>query len=243
MAGVKAVGKTVAVIGSGISGLSSAYYIKRIAEEAHISIKVTVLEKDSAIGGKLRTESANGFTIECGPDSILASGAPAMDLFKELGLDGKLITQSTENRGTYILSGGTPMKLPEGMNGMLPTRLMPMLTTPLISVRGKLRAAMEPFVPRSKAEDESIAAFVQRRFGSEVYDVIAEPMCGVIYAVNPENASIRRTLPYLSRLEKEHRSILVHGLSARKGRGSGAAAPPVGERKCAIYPTVKSIDP
>ena len=210
--------KTVVVAGAGISGLATAYYIRNNAAKAGLEVRVLVIEKDARIGGKLGTDKGNGFIVEMGPDSVFASDQQMLQLFRDLGLEGRIIHQSTENQGTYILKRGAMHKLPEGMAGMLPTKLLPLLATPLISPQGKLRAALEVFVPRSIKYDESIASFVRRRFGGEVYDAIAEPLCGVVYAVNPEHASVHRTLPYLARIEAERRSVLLAGLASKKGR-------------------------
>lgn len=215
--------RTVAVIGGGVSGLAAAYYIRKLAAARNLDVRVLVFEKEKRAGGKVRTHRRGGFVIEAGPDSVMTANSNLMELCAELGLTDRMIGQRAENQGVYIFSRGALEKLPEGSGAMLPTRVMPMLTTGLISFPGKIRASAEILLPKSTVHgEESVAAFVTRRFGREIYERIAEPLCAVIYAVDPEKASLKRTLPYLARMEAEHSSILKASLAMRKRPGNAS---------------------
>ncbi len=52
---------------------------------------------------------------------------------------------------------------------MVPTKIRPVLTSPLFSARTKLKIASEWLHPPHKAEaDESVASFIERHYGREM---------------------------------------------------------------------------
>jgi protoporphyrinogen/coproporphyrinogen III oxidase len=208
--------KRVAIVGSGISALASAVALKQKG------IDFAVFEKDPAIGGKLLTERIDGLTVEGGPDSFLPEKYWTVDLIKRVGLEEQLLCSNDEYKGTYIYSRGRLHRLPEGVMLMVPTMIMPLLRSSLISLPGKLRMGMDLFVPRSRdGSDESLAHFVTRRLGKECLDKIAEPLVAGIHTSNPDNMSVRAIFPRFLEMEQKHGSLIKGMAKAMKGSPSG----------------------
>ena len=203
----------VAVAGGGISGLAAAYELQA-RRVPHV-----LLERSSRLGGVIRTEQVDGFTIDGGPDALLVQKPAAIELCEELGLAGRLVP-TREPRTAFVLRGGRLHALPDASVLGIPTRLLPLVTSGLLSARGRLRMALERLVPGRPAGggDESIASFFGRRFGREVVDYIAEPLLAGIHAGDVERLSVRALFPRLLEAEARHGSI-IRGLgSLRDGR-------------------------
>jgi len=200
----------VAVIGGGVAGLAAARRLEALALEAAVSL----VERDVVLGGKIRTDRLEGFVVETAPDSFLSRKERGVGLCRELGLGDELIARRPEHRGSFVRRGDELHPLPEGLTGMIPTSLDALETTELLSAEGKVRFAAEADVPPSDGvEDESVAAFVSRRFGREAYDGLVEPLMTGIYGGDGEQLSLRATFPQLRAIEREHGSLL-RGLTA-----------------------------
>ncbi len=203
-------GRRVAVVGGGITGLAAAF---RLAEAAEKDAKLFIwlLEASDRLGGTIVTERVDGFLVEGGPDTFLVRKPEGIALCKELGLEDRLISTNRERRRSFVSHGGRLHELPEGMSGLVPTRIGPLFRSSVLSLLGKLRAAAEPFVKRRPAEDdteESVASFVRRRLGREAYEYLIEPLLCGIYAGDGEQLSLAATSPILKDMEEEHGSIL-----------------------------------
>ena len=158
----------IIIIGGGIAGLAAAVHLKAGAKAHGKTVDVLLLEKNDRIGGKILTETHNGFLVEGGPDSFLPEKVWALNLAKHLGLEHELLPSNDQFKGTFIFSKDRLHTLPEGVMLMVPTSFWPMAKSSLISWPGKLRMGMEMLVPkRRKMEDESLASFVTRRLGRE----------------------------------------------------------------------------
>jgi protoporphyrinogen/coproporphyrinogen III oxidase len=200
----------VAVVGGGIAGLAAARRIELIAPDA----EVLLVERDPVLGGKLRTEHVDGFVIEAAPDSFLSRKERGVGLCEELGLSDELVGRRPEHHRTYVRVGDELHPLPEGLTGMIPTSLEALEETELLSAAGKARFAAEVDVPaRRGPADESIGAFVSRRFGRETYEALVEPLMTGIYGGDGDKLSLQATFPQLRVLELEHGSLL-RGLTA-----------------------------
>jgi len=203
----------VAIVGSGSSALACAVRLKKE------NIDFTLFEKESSPGGKLITERIDDFLIEGGPDSFLPEKHWTVDLIKEVGLSDELLPTNDRYKGTYIYSGGRLHRLPEGVMLMVPTMIMPLVKSRLISWPGKIRMGMELFVPgRKNDEDESLARFVTRRLGRECLEKIAEPLVAGIHTSNPDNMSVKAIFPRFLDMERTHGS-LIRGMTAAMGKG------------------------
>jgi oxygen-dependent protoporphyrinogen oxidase len=206
----------VVVVGGGIAGLAAARRLETVAPV----LDVVLVERDDALGGKIRTERIDGFVVEAAPDSFLSRKARGVGLCEELGLGDELVGRRPEHRGSFVRRGDELHPLPEGLTGTIPTSLEAFEASELLSAAGKARFAAEVEVPAmSGHDDESVAAFVTRRFGREAYDALVEPLMTGIYGGDGEQLSLQATFPQLRALELEHGSVL-----------SGLTAPPPGER-------------
>lgn len=213
----------VVVIGGGITGLAAAYRLQLAL--AGSGVCVTLLEAAPRLGGWICTERWNGVVIEAGPDSFLATKPAAERLVRELGLADQLVGLRPGFEGAWIAFRGRLEPLPEGFSMMVPTRIRPFLATRLLSPRGKLRAALDIVLPaRTDERDESIAAFVRRRLGNEVYERIAQPLLAGIYAGDAEHLSLLATFPQFKDIERRHRSLIL-GTVARTETRRPARSP------------------
>jgi len=209
----------IVVVGGGISGLAACWRLERSCS----SLAITLVEANERLGGWIRTERWNGVLIEHGPDSWVASKSAATELACALGLETELIGLRTERAGTGIVRDGRLFPLPEGLSLLVPTRLGPIVRSPLLSIQGKIRVLGEFFLSgRCDEQDESVAAFVRRRFGREFYERLAEPLLAGIYAGDAERLSLLATYPQFRALECEAGSVL----RAVRRRGTAGARTP-----------------
>ena len=207
----------IGVVGGGIAGLATAHELHRRGA------RVTLLERESRVGGNIRTEHIDGFLVDAGPDAFVRTKPDATQLCEQLGLSDQLIT--TQSRSVYVAHRGRLELMPAGMALAIPTRLGPMLKTPLLSWRGKVRALADVLIaPRDSDEDESLGHFIERRFGKETSRQLAGPLLGGIYAGDVDSLSIKATFPQLLALEKEHGSLIV-GLFAAQQQRAGIELP------------------
>lgn len=215
----------VVVVGGGIAGLSTAYYLQQGAREAKMPLRITLLEAEASLGGKVQTERPDGLVIEGGPDCFLRRKPWALDLCRELGLEGEVMGTNDARRQVFVWRKGRLVPLPEGVFLVVPTRIWPFVTSRLISWPGKARMAMDWFLPPKRdGGDESVGAFVRRRLGQEALDVIAEPLMSGIHIADPERQSLLATFPIFRQLEEEHGSLLRGMLAARRARGRRSSA-------------------
>lgn len=204
----------IAILGGGISGLSAAFRLMELSAKHEAPLEVALLEGSPRLGGALHTIREEGFIAEAGADSFLTEKPWALDLVRRLGLQGELIGTREEFRRTCVVNNGALVEIPQGFSLLAPTRLLPMLRSPLLSPLGKLRMAIEPLIPRRGGHsDESLASFVTRRLGREVLERIAQPLAGGIYTADPERLSLHATLPRFAEMEARHGSV-IRGLRA-----------------------------
>ena len=220
----------VVVVGGGIAGLSTAWYLQKQAEEKGLDLHYTVLERSSQWGGKILTEQVDGFgeqpfIVEGGPDSFLTQKPWALQMARELGLEERLLGTNDDQRKVYVLHKGRPTPLPDGVLLIVPTKIKPFALSPLISPLGKLRMGLDLFIrPKMDGEDETLADFITRRLGSEALDKIAEPLMSGIYNAEAERQSLMATFPRFRALEEKHGSLIKGMLASRKAHGSRTGA-------------------
>ena len=205
-------GRTVAVVGGGITGLVAAHALHRRG------VRVRLFEAGEQVGGAIRTTRTEGFLAEHGPGAFLTS--PVADaVVRDLGLLPAVVEASATAARRFVVRDGSMVPFPMGP--------VSMLTTPLLSPAAKLRVLMEPLVPPPGGNgDESVAAFVRRRLGPEVLEYAVDPFVAAIFAGDPEQLSVRHAFPRVAELEAQHGS-LSRGLMAslRRRRGRSAVAP------------------
>lgn len=198
------------VVGGGIAGLAAAHRLVELSLERGIALQLTLLEARDRLGGTIATEWRDGFLIEAGPDSFLSEKPWALALCERLGATDRLVRTNDRFRKTFVVHRGRLHPLPEGFQLLAPTRLVPLLASPLFSWPGKLRMAMDLILPRgSSGEDESLAGFVRRRLGQEALERVAQPLVAGIYTANPEQLSLAATMPRFVEMERQHRSLIL----------------------------------
>jgi oxygen-dependent protoporphyrinogen oxidase len=211
----------VVVVGGGLSGLTAAYRIVERAKAARRAVEVVVLEAKDRVGGAIATRRVDGFTIEGGPDSFITNKPWAVDLCRSLGLDDQLIGTDAQHRRSFVVRKGRLYPVPEGFVLLAPNRLGPVLTSPILSFGGKLRMLLDLVLPRRADDeaDESLAAFVKRRLGREALERLVQPLVGGIYTADPNELSVRATLPQFLEMERVHGSLIRGALQqARQAR-------------------------
>jgi oxygen-dependent protoporphyrinogen oxidase len=200
----------VAVIGAGPSGLAAAFHLQEIARKQARPLDLVIFEATDRPGGAIGTDLIDGFRVERGADGFITDKPALLDLARRLRIEDRLIRPEPSRQGTSVVKDGKLLPIPEGFSMMAPTGLRAFLASPLLSPRGKLRAMGEVLLPRgAPREDESLASFVRRRFGSEVLERLAQPLVGGIYGADPELLSLRATMPRFLDAERSSRSVTL----------------------------------
>lgn len=195
----------IAVIGGGIAGLAAAHRLV----ELDPSCAIRLFEATHRLGGVISTLHRDGFQVERSSDNFITTIPWGINLCKRLGLAEQLVQTNPAYRRTFVVHSGKLYRLPEGFLMMAPTRMWPLAVTPLLSPLGKFRAAMEYFIPaRKDPADESMAAFVRRRLGREVFDRLVEPLVSGVYAADLEKLSVLATLPRFREMELQYGSLI-----------------------------------
>jgi oxygen-dependent protoporphyrinogen oxidase len=199
----------VVVVGGGLSGLAAAHRIMDRAGSHRRAVHVDILESRDRIGGVIWTDRVEGFTVEGGPDSFITNKPWGLDLCRRLGLSDQIIPTDPTHRRSFVVCRGQLQPVPEGFVLMAPNRVLPILTTPILSWRGKMRLLMERIIPRRDEEtEESLASFVRRRLGREALERLVQPLVGGIYTGDPNDLSLKATLPQFLEMEREHGSLI-----------------------------------
>lgn len=200
--------KKVVILGGGITGLTATFYLQKEADEKKLPIEVTLIEATHRLGGKMQTIVKDGFVIEKGPDSFLARKKSASRLAKMIGIEDTLVSNTAGK--SYILVHGRLHPMPSGAVMGIPTKLTPFITTGLFSFPGKMRAAADFVLPRSKVQqDESLGQFFRRRLGNEVVENLIEPLISGIYASDIDQMSLMATFPNFYQIEQKYRSLIL----------------------------------
>ncbi len=208
--------KKVVVIGGGITGLSAAYVLHK-ARHSGEAVDYLLVEKDGRLGGKILTEKIDGFTVEGGPDCFLSEKPWVARMAGELGIEDRIIGSNEASKRTYVFADGRLNQLPDGLMGLVPTKLVPFALSPLISWPGKIRMAFDLVIPQKKTgEDETLGSFVTRRLGREALDKIAEPLIGGIHAGDPDQMSLKASFPRFIQMEQKYGSLIRAMLAGRR---------------------------
>lgn len=236
----------VVIVGAGMGGLAAAHYLSVQAGERVRPLEIVVLEACSRAGGLLATETCEGVLLERGPDTLVTHKPAGLALCERLGLSDRLVYPPAGQ--IEVLHRGRLLPVPPGLASLAPADWRPLLSSSLLSWRGRLRALAEPLVrPRSAAkgearcapgesDDESVASFVRRRFGAELYRRLVEPMVGGIYMADVEQLSLAATFPRLLHLEREQ-GHLSGWWPRRAGRSDARGRATPGATKPALPPT------
>ena len=243
-----------AIIGGGIAGLAAAYELEK-ARGAGAAVEYTLFESRDRLGGTLASEIVDGVVLERGPDSFLSEKPAGAELCRELGLGPDLTPSNDANRKTYIVVRNKLVPLPDGLMFLIPTKLVPTALSGLFSPATKIRMALELLhPPRPSEQDESVASLVERHFGAEAVDRLADPLLSGIYGGDATQLSARTVLPKMVEMETKYGSLTRGMLAAHKemrariaaamkngatggGQGVQRPGPPVGPRS--IFTTLR----
>ena len=217
--------KRIAIVGGGISGLSAAFALEQ-QRRTGLALEYVLFESSSRLGGVIQTEQIEGCLVEAGPDSFLTEKPWAARLCQQLGIGDQLIGSNDAGRKTYILIKGELVPLPDGLMFMVPTKVMPTALSPLFSTRTKLRMVRELFRRAEKlASDESVASFIERHYGHEMVERLADPLLAGVYGGEASQLSVRAVLPRFADMETKHGS-LGRGMISSRGKFAKSAASP-----------------
>ncbi len=235
----------IVVIGGGITGLAAAHRLIELRQEKSLPMEVLLLEASDRLGGNIATRWQDGFLIEEGPDAFLSQKPWALKLCQRIGIANKLIQTNETYRRTFVVHRGKLHPVPEGFYMLAPTKFTPFVFSPLFSWCGKARMAMDLILPRGpKQEDESLASFVLRRLGREALERIAQPLVSGVYTSDPQNLSLRTTMPRFLEMEEKHRSIILamwrEQQAARNGsKGAGQKSRSDGGARYSLFVSFK----
>lgn len=214
-----------AVIGGGIAGLAAAYELEK-ARQSGLAVEYKLFEASGRLGGVLASQKVNGAVLELGPDSFLSEKPAAAELCRELGLGAELMGSNDSDRKTYIVVRNRLIPLPDGLMFLVPTKLIPTALSRLFSPLTKIRMGLELLHPprRTGDEDESVAALVERHFGVEAVERLANPLLSGIYGGDASQLSARTVLPRMVEMESEFGSLTRGMLAAHRRMRAHAKA-------------------
>ncbi len=209
------------IIGGGISGLAAAYYLSKRG------LPSILIDPAPKLGGVIQTNRVAECLLEGGPDSFLAAKPEAMALIEELGLGGDVIGSNDYQRATWIVKKNRMIPLPDGLMMMVPTRIWPTITSPLLSWSTKIRMGLELLRrPKSGLPDRSVGEFVEDHYGPEAVEYLAEPLLAGVYGGDPYKLSIESVLPRFAEMEAQYGS-LTRGTLAGLARAPKAKGGPL----------------
>ncbi len=192
----------VVIVGGGLTGLTTAYYLEKYGK------KVLVLEKNSVVGGVIQTHHKDGFTFEGGPTTGALSSEEMVELFDDLKEDCEFEGTSDMANERWILKNGKWKVLPNGLWGGI--------VTPLFTWKDKFRIWGEPFRKKGTNPDESLSGLVKRRLGQSYLDYAVDPFVSGVYAGDPDLLITRYALPKLYNLEQEYGSFIKGSIKKKK---------------------------
>ena len=204
--------KRVAIIGAGITGLTTAFWLQRKG------IPVTVYEAGDRPGGVIQSKRLDGFLAESGPNTILETSPEIPRLIGELNLDSRRLYTHPDAKARFVVRDGRPLAMPSSPTGMI--------TSPLLTIGSKLALLRELFLPRRQdGKEESVAEFVTRRLNREFLERLVDALVGGIYAGDPERLSVQHALPRLAQAEAKYRSLIkAQFFAARDRKKTGQVA-------------------
>ena len=198
----------IGVVGGGISGLACAHYLKRSGLDAIVF--------DPTPGGLIGSRVVDDCILENGPESWLSTKPWAEQLIRELGLGDEICGSNDPARRTFVLRHGRFETLPEGLQMVVPTKILPVLKSNLFTWDTKFRMATEIFRNPKTLPDRSVSEFVADHFGAEAVDYLAEPLLAGVYGGSPDSLSAPSVLPKFVEYEQRYGSVVVGTLRDTK---------------------------
>jgi oxygen-dependent protoporphyrinogen oxidase len=212
----------ITIVGGGISGLAAAYALTH--EDHNIPLRVTLLEADQRLGGKLRTEPFADIQVDAGPDAFLARQPWAKELCQQLGLTAELVAPATGR--AYLWTRRQLRALPSDLILGVPTNEISIAQSGILSLPGIARAGLDLILPRHhwSGGDPTVAEVIGARFGHEVVERLVEPLIGGIHAGRADRLSLMAVAPHLAQAAQQHRSLML-GLRNKQAHKPSEAGP------------------
>ncbi|MCU0711719.1 MAG: protoporphyrinogen oxidase [Pirellula sp.] len=203
----------IAIVGAGISGLSCAWHLGRLLPDARID----VLESSVRVGGVIQTHYESPMLVEMGADNLASLIPDGINMIREMGLRDEFISPNPEHRFAQVVRAGRIYPIPNGFSLMQPTKMGAILTSPILSLSGKLRVLGEFFIPkRNDPADESVESFAVRRLGRECFDRLVEPIVGGIFTARAETLSMNASMPQFVEMEQKSGGLIRGAIAKRK---------------------------
>lgn len=199
----------LAIVGGGLAGLAAAYEAEQRSESEGLELEIVIYEATDRLGGKVQTLREDGFIIEQGADAMVRYKPWAVGLCRELGLESELVDTLPADPAALIYAHGRSSPIPRGLNVAIPSDLVALLRSPLLTPGGKARALGDLMLPRGNGSDEALGDLVTRRLGRELWQNLASPLVGGIYGGDPATLSTRATFPQLLEIEATGRSLIL----------------------------------
>jgi len=208
----------IVIIGGGIAGLSAAYDLQRDGR-----YKITLIESSNRLGGKILTHHSDGLLVEGGPDSVFTSKPWAVDLMTELGLEDEFVEPI--GSGFSILVGGKLHAVPRAMASLIPSASSALESIGFLGAATRKRIRSESRVPKGTGDDETIASFFRRRFGTHFSKTLAEPLLAGIHAGDAEVLSMKALYPTYIGIEQKNGKLTMDSAPTASSAGHGPRRP------------------
>ncbi len=205
----------VAVVGGGIAGLATAFELVDRAKRSGAEVDVVLFESAERAGGNIRTESADGYTSEWGPNGFLDNVPATLDLVERLGLEESLLPSGDGASDRFLFRSGRLHPLP-----MSP---IDFLRSPVLSLPGRLRVFLEQFQKTGGGADESVFSFASRRIGKEAAAVLVDSMVSGVFAGDVRSLSLRSAFPKMFDMESTYGTLtkaMIHKMKEAKRKGT-----------------------
>ena len=203
---------SIAIIGGGISGLSAALQLRRLAPNAEI----VLIESNDHLGGVLKTENIGGYLVENSADMFTTEPNAALEFCQRLGRGDELISTQPVPQRAFIATPTGIVPVPRGFSLMQPNDLKAMAESSLLDETGKSRLLEEQRVmARIDESDESLESFAVRRFGQQVFDRLIQPLVSGIYTADPKRLSMQATMARFVEMERKHGSLIAAATASK----------------------------
>ncbi|WP_339214088.1 protoporphyrinogen oxidase [Solibacillus sp. FSL W8-0372] len=208
--------RKVVIVGGGITGLTTAYYLQQKTKAHNLPIDIVLIEASLRLGGKIHTERKDGYIIERGPESFFDTGSSVRKLARDLNIEHEIVQNN--NGRTFIAVGSKLHQIPSNILLGGSPKIFTFMTSNVLSLMGKFRAAGDLFLPKLPHEaDEAISEFFSRRFGKELVENLVEPVLAGTFAGDVDHVSMQSMFPQFYQLENDYRSLLVGMKKTGKG--------------------------
>lgn len=208
--------KKVVVIGGGITGLSTVYYLQQLKKSLQSDMRLTLIEANSTLGGKIKSVRNDEFIMETGADSIVARKEGVTSLLEDLQLHDEFVYNSTGK--SYIYHYNELKPIPDDTVFGIPMSKEALFSSELISEEGK-NEALKDFTTENTTftKDSSIGLFLESFLGKEIVENQIAPVLSGVYSGKLNELTLATTLPYLLDYKNQYGSI-IRGLSENKAR-------------------------